>query len=184
MQEVRNDAKQKMEKTVEKLKQDFVKMRTGRANPAVLNDVRVDNYGQKVALNQVGNISTPDPKTILIQVWDKAALMEVEKAIRSAGLGLNPINDGKVIRVPVPPLSEDRRKELVKSCKKTGEEAKVALRNVRRDVNDELKKMKDSKAISEDDLKRETNEVQKITDSFVKKIDEMVESKEKELMTL
>ena len=184
MQEIRNDAKQKMEKTLDKLKQEFVKMRTGRANPALLNDVRVDNYGQKVPLNQVGNLSAPDPKTIMITVWDKGVLAEVEKSIRSAGLGLNPINDGKVIRVPVPPLSEERRKELVKSCKKVGEESKVSIRNVRRDVNDALKKIKDEKGISEDDVKRETTEIQKITDSHVKKIEEMVDQKEKELMTL
>lgn len=175
------DVKKQMEKTLEHLKQELSKLRVGRASVAMLEGVKVDSYGTSMGLKEVAALSTPDARTIAIQPWDRALFGEIEKGILAANLGLTPINDGKVIRVNLPPLTEERRKEFVKSIKKYGEESKVAVRNVRRDTLDESKKNKDS---TEDDKRRFQDELQKVTDKYVAEIDKIVDSKSQEVMTL
>ena len=172
----------KMEASVDALKRDLVKIRTGRASLALLDGIRVDAYGSKLPVDQVGTMTIPESRMIVIQPWDPQMLAVVEKAILSSDLGLTPANDGKVIRLTIPQLTEERRKELVKQVKKTAEEFKVAVRNVRREANDVLKKMKKDKDISEDDMFRLQEEAQKVTDAFVKQIDEIAAGKEKEVM--
>ncbi len=178
------DSKTKMNKALEVLKTEFLKMRTGRATPSILDDIRVEYYGQMVPLNQVSNISVPDARLITIQPWEAAMVSVIEKAILKSGLGLNPAHDGKLIRLPIPPLNEERRKELVKYAKKLGEDAKVAVRNIRRDANEGFKKLEKSEHVSEDDLKKGEKEIQKMTDDTIKHIDDLVASKEKEIMTI
>ena len=172
----------KMEASVDALKRDLVKIRTGRASLALLDGIRVDAYGSKLPVDQVGTMTIPESRMIVIQPWDPQMLAVVEKAILSSDLGLTPSNDGKVIRLTIPQLTEERRKELVKQVKKTAEEFKVAVRSVRREANDVLKKMKKDKDISEDDMFRLQEEAQKATDAFVKQIDEIAAGKEKEVM--
>ncbi|MDO5310406.1 MAG: ribosome recycling factor [Monoglobaceae bacterium] len=172
----------KMNKAIAVLENDYASIRAGRANPAILDKISVEYYGAQTPLAQVGTISVPEARTILIQPWDASILKDIEKAILASDIGINPNNDGKVIRLNFPPLTEERRKELKKSVSKRGEEAKVAIRNIRRDAMDEFKKQKKNNEITEDDLKDLEESVQKLTDKFVKKVDELTSAKEKEIM--
>ena len=173
----------KMGKTYDNLLGEFATVRAGRANPHVLDNVTVDYYGAPSAIQQVANVTVPEPRMIQIQPWENSMLKEIEKAIQASDVGINPTNDGKVIRLVFPELTEERRKDLAKDIKKRGENAKVAIRNIRRDANDTFKKLsKDD--VSEDEIKELEEDVQKLTDSFIKKIDEAVETKSKEIMTV
>ena len=178
------DAKQRMNTSVETVRRELASMRTGRASLAMLDGVRVDYYGTPTPLNQVGNLSTPDPTLIQVQPWDAKLLGVIEKAIRSSDLDLNPQNDGKIIRIPIPQLNEERRKLLVKNAHKHAEEGRVAIRNVRRDVNDHLKKLLKSHEVSEDDEKQAMAEVQKMTDQHIEQINETLKKKETEIMAV
>jgi len=177
-----DDARQRMHASVEAVQRELTAMRTGRASLAMLDGIRVDYYGTPTPLNQVGNMSIPDATLITLQPWDASLLGVIEKAIRSAGLDLNPQNDGKVIRIPVPSLTEERRKVLVKNANKSAEEGRVAIRNVRRDANEHLKKQLKDHTISEDDEKLAIAEVQKLTDAHIEQINEIVKKKEVEVM--
>jgi ribosome recycling factor len=179
-----DDARQRMHASVEAVQRELTAMRTGRASLAMLDGIRVDYYGTPTPLNQVGNMSIPDATLITLQPWDASLLGAIEKAIRSAGLDLNPQNDGKVIRIPVPSLTEERRKLLVKNAHKQAEEGRVAIRNVRRDVNDHLKKMLKDKAVSEDDEKHAVAEVQKLTDHSIEQVNELLKKKEADIMAV
>jgi len=176
------DAKQRMDASLEQVRKELTAMRTGRASIAMLDGIRVDYYGTPTPLNQVGNMSIPDPTMITITPWDPSTLPLIEKAVRTSDMDLNPQNDGKVIRIPIPPLTEERRKLLVKSAHKHAEEGRVAIRNVRRDVNDHLKKLLKSHEVSEDDEKQAIAEVQKVTDQHIEKINDMLKKKETEIM--
>lgn len=178
------DCRGRMQKSIDSLEKDFAKLRTGRASTALVDSIRVEYYGTPTPLNQVASVSIPDSRTISISPWDRNAFNSIEKAIMKSDLGLTPINDGRAIRINIPPLTEERRKDLVKMAKKYTEEAKVAIRNVRRDVNDALKKLQSSKELSEDDLHKAQDEVQKITDGFVKKAEAVLTEKEKEIMEI
>ncbi|MGE4545008.1 MAG: ribosome recycling factor [Pedobacter sp.] len=173
-----------MDKAVEALKKDMTKVRTGRASTTLLDDVMVDYYGTPTPLNQVGTLSVPESRLITIQPWEKKLLPEIEKAIFKADIGLTPSSDGQLIRLVIPPMTEERRKEMGKLVRKMGEDAKVAARSARRDANDALKKLEKNKEISEDDQKRGEKEIQDLTDSYVVKIDELVAAKEKEIMVI
>ena len=172
----------RMEKTIASLKDSFNTIRTGRANAAIFDKVRVDYYGTKTPLNQVATISIPEARSVIIQPFDKSLITEIEKAIQMADLGLNPSNDGKVIRISIPPLTADRRKELCKQAKNTAENSRVSIRNIRRDGNDELKKQQKDSLITEDELKVSEDKLQKSTDSFIAEINKILEEKEKEIM--
>ena len=174
----------KMEKSINAMMEEFASIRAGRANPHVLDKIKVDYYGSPTPIQQVGNISVPEARMILIQPWEKSLIKPIEKAIQSSDLGINPSNDGSVIRLIFPELTEDRRKELSKDVKKKGEAAKVAVRNIRRDANDVFKKQEKNNEISEDDLKDATEQIQKITDKAIEKIDRAVENKTKEILTV
>jgi len=175
-------AEDRMKKSLVSLKDGFATLRTGRASAALFDRIRVDAYGEKSPLNQVANISVPEARLIVIQPWDKALIGEIEKAIRTSELSLNPSNDGKVIRISIPPLTEERRKELAKQARNQAEQSRVAVRNIRRDGNDELKKLlKDSK-ITEDQESKTVEELQKLTDSYIAKVNQTLEEKEKEIM--
>jgi len=176
--------KKGMEISIDVLKKDFGRVRTGRASVSLLDDVRVDYYGTPTPLNQVGTLSVPEARLITIQPWEKNLISEIEKAILKADLGLNPSSDGQIVRLSIPPLTEERRKEMVKQIKKMGEETKIAIRNARRDANEKMKKLEKEKQISEDDLKRGEKDIQDLTDSFIKKVDEAVSTKEKEVMEI
>jgi len=176
------DTKVRMEKSVEALKSQLTKVRTGRAHPSLLDGIMVSYYGADTPLRQVGNVSIEDARTLAITVFDKSLTAAVEKAIMASDLGLNPMSAGTIIRVPLPPLTEERRKSLVKLVRGEAENGRVAVRNIRRDANADLKALQKDKEISEDDERRAADEIQKITDSFVKKIDEVLAEKEKELM--
>jgi ribosome recycling factor len=178
------DSKAKMQKIVESLKGEFSKLRTGRASPALVEHIKVDYYGTPTPLNQVGQISIPDPKTIQIASWDQSAIPLIEKAIIASNIGLNPNVDGKIIRMNVPALTEERRKDIAKTVKKMGEDSKVAIRNVRRDANEIVKADEKAKTLSEDQAKKLGEQVQKITDQFVIEVDKLVEAKTKDVMTL
>jgi ribosome recycling factor len=180
--EVIDELKKKMEGSVEAYKRELTKIRTGRASLALLDGIKVDAYGSQLPLDQVGTLTIPESSMIAIKPWDPQMIGPIEKAILSSDLGLTPANDGNVIRLTIPPLTEERRKDLVKQVKKIGEEFKVAIRNVRREANDTLKKMKKDKEISEDDMYRLQDEAQKATDSYIKQIDEITSSKENEVM--
>ncbi len=184
MEAVKIDAEERMEKALVALERDFGKLRTGRASTSLVEDLKVDYYGTPTPIGQLASVATPDSRTITIQPWDRGSFSLVEKAILKSDLGLTPINDGKIIRISIPPLTEERRKDLVKVSRKYGEEAKVAIRNIRRDANDLLKKLeKDkSKGYSEDDGKKAQEAVQKLTDTYVAKVDQRCQSKEKEIM--
>ncbi|MDY0269820.1 ribosome recycling factor [Trichloromonas sp.] len=173
-----------MDKAIEALKKDFTKVRTGRASVSLLDDVRVDYYGTPTPLNQLGTLAIPEPRLITIQPWEKKLLPEIEKAIFKADLGLTPTSDGQLIRMVIPALTEDRRKEMVKMLKRMAEDAKVAVRNIRREANDAVKKLAKDKEISEDDAKRVEKEIQDLTDKFVARTDEVVAVKEKEVMEI
>jgi len=174
----------KMQKTIETLKEDYSTIRAGRANPHLLDRLRVDYYGTPSALQSVANISVPEARVIQIQPWESKLIKEIEKAIINSDIGLTPSNDGKVIRLVFPELTEDRRKELVKDIKKKAESAKVAIRNIRRDANESFKKLNKSSEISEDDFKHLEDEVQKITDRFVAEAERVMEDKSKEILTV
>lgn len=173
-----------MVKALESFRRDLSKVRTGRASLALLDDVRVDYYGTPTPLNQVAALAVPEPRLITIQPWEKNLAGEIEKAILKADLGLNPSSDGQLIRLVFPPLTEDRRKEMVKQVKRLGEEAKIAVRNVRREGNDTLKKFEKDKEITEDDLKRGEKEIQDVTDDYVARVDKVIAEKEKDLMEI
>ena len=174
----------KMEKTLESLMNEYASIRAGRANPHVLDKIKVDYYGTPTPIQQVGNISVPEARIILIQPWEKSLLKAIEKAIQTSDLGINPNNDGSSIRLVFPELTEDRRKELAKDVKKKGEGAKVAIRNIRRDANDTFKKMEKSDEISEDELEDATEKMQKITDKAIEKVEKAIENKTKEILTV
>ncbi|MDR1788235.1 MAG: ribosome recycling factor [Treponema sp.] len=174
-------AEERMKKTAAALKEGFAGLRTGRASAALFDKLRVDAYGDKTPLNQVANISVPEARLIVIQPWDKSLMGEIEKAIRSSELSLNPSNDGKVIRIAIPPLTEERRKELVKVAKGQAEQSRVSIRNVRRDCNEELKKLLKESALTEDEEKKAGEELQKLTDSYIEKVNGILEEKEKEI---
>ena len=175
---------ERMKKTVAVLEEEFATVRVGRANPRVLDRLTVDYFGTETPLNQVGNISVPEPRMLQIAPWDASILKGIEKAIQASDLGLNPTNDGKVIRLVFPELTEERRKDLSKDVKKKGEDAKVAVRNIRRDANDALKKAEKAKQITEDDLKRLEKDTQTLTDKYIAELDKKVEAKGKEIMTV
>ena len=176
------DATSKMEKTLSSLKDEFNTIRTGRASAAIFDKVRVDYYGNKSPLNQVAQISIPEARTVLISPFDKSLISEIEKAIQVADLGLNPSNDGTVIRIAIPALTADRRKELVKQAKNTAENYRTTIRNIRRDGNDDLKKQQKAGELTEDQLKKETDELQKLTDKYIAEINKVYEAKEKEIL--
>lgn len=182
IQEVRRKTHDRMQTSIEALKKKFASVRTGRASLALLDGLTVDYYGTPTPLQQLASLNIPDSRQISIQPWEHKIIPDIEKAIMKSDLGLTPMNDGKLIRINIPALTEERRKQLVKVVKKEAEEAKVAVRNIRRDVNEELKKLEKEKHISEDEIKKEHEEVQKTTDSFIKKVEELLEHKEKEIM--
>jgi len=173
---------ERMKKTIASLKDEFNTIRTGRASASLFDKVRVDYYGEKSPLSQVATVSIPEARMVVIQPWDKGLIKEIEKAILSADLGLNPSNDGKVIRIAIPPLTADRRKELCKQAKNIAENSRVAIRNIRRDGNDDLKKQQKDGILTEDSLKTAEDALQKSTDSFIQEINKILESKEKEIM--
>ncbi len=175
-------ARQRMDGAIEALRREFAGVRTGKASPALLDTVKVEAYGSMMPLNQVGTVSAPEARMLTVQPWDKSMLKAIEKALRESDLGLNPSNDGSIIRIPIPPLTEERRKEYVKLLHKLTEEARVAVRNVRRDANDEVKHRQKDEGLSEDDIRREQGEVQKLTDQYVAKIEELMKHKEAEIM--
>src|SRR5690242_20175682 len=182
MADVVTELKGRIDKTLEDLRRDLTKVRTGRASPNLLDGIRVDYYGTPTPLSGVANITSPEPRLIIIKPWEKSVLKEIEKAIREANLGINPMNDGEVIRLPFPPLTEERRKEIAKQVKTKGEEHKVAIRNIRRDANEKLKGLLKDKKITEDENKRAGERVQKETDAGVTQVDGIVSKKEKEVM--
>ena len=184
MKEIQNTLQQQMDKTIEALKHEFSTIRAGRANAQMLDKIRVDYYGTPTPINQVGSISVPEPRTLMINPWDKSAMKDIETAIRNSDLGLNPTNDGEVIRLNVPALTEERRKELCKQAKKASEDFKVRIRNERRDANDKLKKLEKEGEITEDDLKKAQDNVQKMTDKYIKEIDTLLDIKEKDIMAV
>jgi ribosome recycling factor len=178
------DLRRRMEGAQQVLKDEFSGLRTGRASVSMLEPVVVEAYGGKMPINQVGTVNAPEPRMLSVQVWDASLVKSVEKAIRDAGLGLNPMTEGNLLRVPVPQLTEERRKELQKVAGKYAESARVSVRNIRRDGMDLLKKLEKEKALSEDESKRKSEEVQKMTDEYIKKIDQMLADKEKDIMVV
>ena len=184
MEEMLMEFEEKMEKTLTALANDYTSIRAGRANPHILDKIRVDYYGSPTPIQQVANVSVPEARMIQIQPWESSIIKEIEKAILVSDLGLTPTNDGKTIRLVFPELTEDRRKELVKDVKKKGENAKVAIRNVRRDANDAFKKQSKANEISEDELKNLEDKVQKLTDKYIAEIDKAIDVKSKEILTV
>lgn len=182
--EIFEDLKDRMGKSIESLKREYSRLRTGRASISLLDGIRVSYYDTPTPLNQMASLAVPEPRLIVIQPWDKTAIEDIEKAILKSELGLTPMNDGKVIRISIPPLTEERRKELVKVARKMSEENKVSIRNIRRDANEMLKDLKKEKEISEDDLFRSQEEVQKATDQFISQVDELCAAKEKEILEI
>ena len=184
VKDILGHSEESMRKSIASLQQELTGIRTGKANPALLDSIKVNYYGQLTPLKQVANIATPDHRLITIQPWDKTLVPEVEKAIQGSELGLNPQSDGTLIRLPIPPLTEERRKELVKLVKRIGEDCKIAVRNIRRETNDKLKKLEKDHEISEDELHGRQDEVQKMTDKYIEQVDEVVAAKEKEIMEI
>jgi len=186
LNEQKKKAEEKMTKALDVLKKEFTTLRTGRASLGILDGITVDYYGTPTALNQVSNLAMPDPRTITIQPWEPKLLGDIEKAILKSDVGITPSNDGKIIRLSIPSLTEERRHQIVKQAKKLAEEARVATRNIRREVNDEIKKKSKDKDVhvSEDEIKKLQDEIQKITDNHIKKIDELLAHKEKEILTV
>ncbi|MDD2211445.1 MAG: ribosome recycling factor [Clostridia bacterium] len=176
------EAESKMKKTTEVLRKEFSAMRAGRANPALLEKIKVEYYGALTPLNQLANISAPEPRLLTVQPWDKSVLAEVEKAILKSDLGLNPSNDGNLLRIAIPQLTEERRQELVKTAKKKAEESKVGIRNIRREANDNIKRVEKDKEISEDEAKKRQEEIQKVTDQYIEEVERVLAIKEKEIM--
>lgn len=182
MQEFKKKANEKMAHAVEVFKKDLSTFRTGRASLSIFDNIRIDYYGSLLPLNQVATLGIPESRTITIQPWEQRMIGEIEKAIMKSDLGLTPINDGKTIKINIPPLTEERRKQLVKVVRKRAEEARVAVRNIRRDIIEEIKRAEKDKKLSEDDSRRAQDEIQKLTNSFIEKIDQILEQKEKEIM--
>ncbi len=182
MKEILTQTKARMEKSIEDFKHILTTLRTGRANVGLIDHLKVDYYGTLTPLNQMASLAVPDPTTITVQPWDISQLGNIEKTIRSSDLGLNPVNDGKIVRVPIPPLTEERRKELVKHLHKILEDHRTAIRNIRRDENERVKKALKDKTISEDDEKKTLDEVQKLTNQYIEKLDGLGKGKEKEIM--
>lgn len=180
--QVLNKSQERMNKALEAFRHELTKLRTGRASPSILDEVRVDYYGTMTPLKQMASVTAPDARTIVIQPWDASAAASIEKAIQKSDLGLNPVNEGKLLRIPIPPLNEERRRDLVKVVKKHAEECKVSVRNARRDANEELKALKKDSKITEDEERKAEQHIQKLTDDFIKKIDETVAHKEKDIM--
>ncbi len=178
-----DDAKTHMEKAIEFCDNELVKIRAGKAMPSMLDGIFVDYYGTPTALNQIGTVNTPDARTLVVQPWEKPMLIPIERAIMEANIGLNPQNDGVVIRLNVPPLTEERRKDLVKKVKEEAEKGRIAVRNIRKDANEKIKRSK-SEGVSDDEIKDGEGEVQKLTDSYIVKIDRLMEAKEKDIMTV
>jgi len=176
------EAKAKMDKSVEFVHSEFATIRTGKASPSLVENIAVDYYGTKTRLRELASVSTPEPRLVLIHPWDPGAVGAVVKGIEQSNLGVTPISDGKIIRIPIPELSEERRKDLIKLVKKMAEDAKVAIRNIRRSANDEIKRLRKEGQLPEDDSFREENEVQKLTDEHIEKVDELLKHKEKEIM--
>ncbi len=181
-QSILKDMEERMSKAIHTLKKDLTTLRTGRATPAILDKVMVDYYGAPTPISQLANISAPEPRLLTIQPWDKSALKEIDRAIQQSDLGLTPSNDGSIIRIVIPPLTEERRKELVKVAGRDGEEAKVAIRNIRRDANEEIKKLEKAGTISEDESRRHQETIQKTTDKYIAEVDKIVKEKEKDIM--
>jgi len=184
VEQVFKDIEKRMSNTIEVLKQEMASLRAGRANPALLDNVHVEYYGVPTPLNQVANISAPEPRMLRVQPWDKGIIGDVERAILKSDLGLNPNNDGNIIRISIPQLTQERRQDLVKVVKKNGEETKVSIRNVRRDANETLKKAEKNGDISEDDLRRYQDEVQEVTNKYTQQVDDVVNRKEAEIMEI
>jgi len=184
IEEILMDAEDRMQKTIEVLRKDFASLRAGRANPAILDKVQVDYYGVPTPINQIANVTAPEPRLLVIQPWDKSIIPAIEKAILKSDLGLNPSSDGTVIRIAIPQLTQERRKELVKVIKKKAEDAKVGIRNIRRDANDHLKSLEKSKEITEDEAKKAQDDVQKRTDKYIADIEKILNSKEQEIMEI
>ena len=184
LESVKAETKERMGKSIENLKKEFSRIRTGRATPSLLEGITVDYYGSIMPINQVATITIPEARLLIIQPWEKNMLAPIEKAIQASDLGLNPQNDGNLIRLPIPALTEDRRKELYKTSKKISEESKVALRNIRRDSNEKLKKAEKDKEITQDEQKKGLDEIQKLTDDFIKNVDDLLTGKEKEIMEI
>lgn len=182
IQDLLNTVEERMDKSLQSLKKEFATVRAGRANPSILDKVVVEYYGSQMPINQLANVNAPEPRLLLIQPWDKSSLSEIERAILKSDLGLTPSNDGTVIRIVIPQLTEQRRQELVKMIRKMAEEGRVAIRNVRRDLNDEVKKLEKNGDVSEDDSRRAQEKIQHATDKFVAEIDKALASKEKELL--
>ena len=184
IQDVLKEAQDHMQKAIEVLKKEFATMRVGRATPALLEKVLVDYYGSQMPVNQLATITAPEARLLVIQPWDKGAIAAIEKAIMKSDLGITPTNDGSVIRLAIPPLTQERRQELVKVAKKKAEEARVAIRNIRRDANDQIKDLEKEKVVSEDEGKRAQDEVQKLTDKYIKTVDDLLKAKEEEIMSV
>ncbi len=180
--ELKKKLTDKMEAAINVLKKEFATIRTGRASLSLLDGIKVDYYGTMTPLNQVATLAVPESRLITIQPWDPKVIENIEKAIQSSGIGLTPANDGKIVRLPVPPLTEERRKELVKLAKKMAEDSRVAIRNIRRDINEEVKKIEKEKKISEDESRKSLEDIQKTTDQYIKKIDDILKKKEEEIM--
>lgn len=184
MNSIKTAYEEKMKKTLNALQDEFNSIRTGRASPALLDKVRVDYYGQKTPLSQIATISVPEARLIVIQPWDRSLFSEIEKAILKSDLGLNPSNDGKVLRIAIPPLTEERRRELVKTARNIAEQSRVSIRNIRRDGLEELKKLQSAGGGAEDELKKEESELQKLTDEYIAHVAKILETKEKEIMEI
>jgi ribosome recycling factor len=179
---IRSQAEERMKKSIQSLQDEFKTFRGSRASQSLFEKIRVDYYGNKVPLNQVATLSIPEARLVIIQPWDRSVLSDIEKAIQKSELSVNPNNDGKVIRINIPPLTEERRKELVKLTKNTAEQSRVSVRNVRRDANEEIKKAKSDSELSEDDAKKATDEIQKLTDKYIEEINKLLDAKEKEIL--
>ena len=184
LDKLKKEAHERMHKTVEAVKREFHTIRTGKASPSLLDTIVVEAYGSRMPINQLGTISTPEARLLVVQAFDKSTVGDIVKAIQAADLGLNPQPDGQIIRIPIPPLNEERRKNLVKQAKHVAEEGRVAIRNIRRDANDELKKAEKDSDISEDQMHDGLDDIQKITDEHIKEIDELLEAKEKDVMEI
>jgi len=184
IKEIISIADEKMNKTIAVLKNEFAGLKAGRANPKMLDRIHVECYGSLMPLSQLANISAPEPRVLLIQPWDKSSLKDVEKAILKSDLGLNPSNDGSAIRLIIPELTQETRKTLIKTVKKTGEDAKIAIRSIRRDANDKIKALKKNNEVTEDEVKKSEDTIQKETDKFIKEVDKMIDTKEKEIMVV
>jgi len=176
------EVREQMEKAIEAIRRDFSSVRTGKASPALLDMVRVDAYGSKMPLNQLGTVSAPEPRLLMVQPWDKGLMGDIEKAIRSSELGLNPANDGNVIRVPIPALTEERRKEMVRMLHKLAEEGRIAIRHARHEANKHIKQREHDHEIGEDDARRQIDEIQSLTDEHIARIDQLLKAKEEEVM--